>query len=477
MKLFSVVAVLGASAAVGVLDDWKLLAIVGVGVLGLVGVVVFAKASYLGLAGLLAASLIVPIEIGTGTQTTINPAVVFTILLVGIWVLQLVADPEAKLQLGATPIPTLLALCGIGLLALIQSRLLIAQMASAPLRAQLGGLFILWMSVGVFILVFHQVHEVKWLRWLTWLFIALAVLVMVIVGIPQLSEVSSLLIKSGAIGGMFWTWAIAMMCGQLLANKRLTFLARIGLLGIVVFAFYIVFYQGRTWVSGWMPPLLAIAVILWLSKPRLSLYLTLAGIAIAITNTQALVDAVLVGDNRYSLITRLQAWSIVGKLTLHNPLLGLGPANYYYAVRTMPIQGYFVHFSSHNNYVDLFAQYGVLGLLVFGIFLGQIGLVGLGQLGRADEGFTRGYLIGGLGGLVATAFAGFLGDWFLPFVYNIGFAGLRSSILPWFFLGGFLVIQRSIGRHAAHGEAVPSETIASRVDPHPGGVQPEPSHL
>ena len=31
-----------------------------------------------------------------------------------------------------------------------------------------------------------------------------------------------------------------------------------------------------------------------------------------------------------------------------------------------------------------------------------------------------------------------LADWFLPFVYNIGFVGFQASVLVWLFLGGLV---------------------------------------
>jgi hypothetical protein len=34
--------------------------------------------------------------------------------------------------------------------------------------------------------------------------------------------------------------------------------------------------------------------------------------------------------------------------------------------------------------------------------------------------------------------AGMLGDWVLPFFYNVGMRGFPSSMLGWFFLGGLV---------------------------------------
>jgi hypothetical protein len=35
-----------------------------------------------------------------------------------------------------------------------------------------------------------------------------------------------------------------------------------------------------------------------------------------------------------------------------------------------------------------------------------------------------------------------LGDWIIPFVYNVGLKGFRASVLGWIFLGGLVVIER-----------------------------------
>jgi len=35
-----------------------------------------------------------------------------------------------------------------------------------------------------------------------------------------------------------------------------------------------------------------------------------------------------------------------------------------------------------------------------------------------------------------------LGDWILPFLYNIGLMGFRASILFWLFTGGLIALAR-----------------------------------
>jgi hypothetical protein len=35
-----------------------------------------------------------------------------------------------------------------------------------------------------------------------------------------------------------------------------------------------------------------------------------------------------------------------------------------------------------------------------------------------------------------------LGDWVLPFVYNVGFGGFRASVLGWLFMGGLVALEQ-----------------------------------
>jgi len=96
--------------------------------------------------------------------------------------------------------------------------------------------------------------------------------------------------------------------------------------------------------------------------------------------------------------------------------------------------------NSHNNYVDILAQTGLLGFGLFAWLMAEIGVVGWKLRNRFGDGFRRGYVYGAVGGLAGTLAAGMLGDWFLPFVYNIGMAGFRVSVLGWLFLGGLVAV-------------------------------------
>jgi hypothetical protein len=120
----------------------------------------------------------------------------------------------------------------------------------------------------------------------------------------------------------------------------------------------------------------------------------------------------------------------------------LGFGNYYFYTPLTDINGWRVNFSSHSQYIDLFAQTGILGMASFLWFFGEVAGLGWRLRSTASQGFAHAYVIGALGGLAGTLVAGLFADWVVPFVYNIGMDGFRSSVLSWFFLGGLVVIYR-----------------------------------
>ena len=66
--------------------------------------------------------------------------------------------------------------------------------------------------------------------------------------------------------------------------------------------------------------------------------------------------------------------------------------------------------------------------------------MGWGLLKNNLGGFSNAYVVGAMGGLVGMLIAGMLGDWVIPFVYNVGLKGFRASVLGWIFLGGLVIL-------------------------------------
>jgi hypothetical protein len=83
---------------------------------------------------------------------------------------------------------------------------------------------------------------------------------------------------------------------------------------------------------------------------------------------------------------------------------------------------------------------GIVGLLVFVWLASTLGRLAWRLKDRFSSGFEAAYVYTGIAGLAGTLVGGLLGDWFLPFVYNIGLQGFRSSAMAWLFLGGLVAL-------------------------------------
>jgi hypothetical protein len=308
----------------------------------------------------------------------------------------------------------------------------------APLDAQLGGFAIFAISAGAFLLVANRMQNLQWLKWMTWVFVALGGIYFAGRLVPGLDQFNKWLFQSSAIGGVFYAWLPTLAFSQAVFNRRLRPALRIGLLGLTLAAMYVGIVQSFDWKSGWVPAFVGVGTIIALRSWRLGILLALAGIIPFIN----LASEAMASDV-YSVSTRLDAWLILLEIIKVSPLFGLGFANYYWYTPLFRIRGWSVKFNSHNTFVDIVAQAGLVGLACFFWFLFEVAVLAWNLRGRVRDGFPLAYVNGALAGLLATLAAAMLGDWVLPFVYNIGLNGLRTGVVAWLFLGGLVFMDNS----------------------------------
>ena len=308
----------------------------------------------------------------------------------------------------------------------------------APLGAQLGGLAIIVLSAGTFFLVANQMHDLRWLSRLTWAFLVIGALsVLVRSVLPAIGLPTRDLFQPA--GTVFYIWLIAMAFSQAILNRDLHPGWRWLLGGLVLVTLYILFFLKFGDKSGWLSSFVCIAAIITARSWRAGLAL----IPIAVLAVLYLWSGIVATDD-YSISTRFDALLIMAQIIKISPLWGLGFANYYWYTPLFPIRGYAVSFNSHNNYVDIVAQTGVVGLICFLWLLWELGWLGWRLRKDAPAGFAQAYVYGALGGLAGMVVAGMLGDWVLPFFYNLGLNGFRSSVLGWVFLGGLVSLEQMI---------------------------------
>lgn len=368
----------------------------------------------------------------------LNLTMIVIALMLGLWLLQIITRQHLEFAASRTLLPLLFLIIiaalsfGVGQLPWLTFAL------HAPLGAQLGGLSIIVLSAATFLLVANQIRDLHWLSWLTWAFVAVGTLsllvrsVLPVLGLPT----RDLFLP---VGTVFYIWLVAMALSQALFNRDLHPGWRLALGGVVLVTIYVLAVLKFADKSGWLSTFVCIAAIMIARSWRAGLALIPVAILAAVYLWSGLV-----ATDEYSISTRFDAWLIMAQIIKISPLLGLGFANYYWYTPLFPIRGYAVSFNSHNNYIDIVAQMGVLGLVCFLWLMWELGRLGWRLRTNVPTGFAQAYVYGALGGLAGMVVAGMLGDWVLPFFYNLGLNGFRSSMLGWLFLGGLVSVEQMV---------------------------------
>src|SRR5690606_31183943 len=198
--------VLSASAVASKLSLSLMLLAIG-GLIALLGATILLPRPGLGIVALIPACLVVPLEIGTGTQTSLHGGILLVTGLLGLWLLETVTRKGQLHLLGSRGATTalLLLLCS-ATISFVVGQLSWFPVAPAPLRAQIGGLAVFVISGGAFLLTAYRIQDLRWLEWMVWIFLALGALYIAGRVIPGLGVLSSKLFQYSATGSLFWVW-------------------------------------------------------------------------------------------------------------------------------------------------------------------------------------------------------------------------------------------------------------------------------
>jgi O-antigen ligase len=434
-------ALFGAILAPRIADSQTLTILFFVLFFGLIGAYFLLRWPILGIAGIIVASLAVPFSLSTGSATGVNAGVLLLIVMLGLWFFDMLARKKEIRLISMRVINAALVFCVISVIAFGFGQISWFQTQGAPVGAQVAGLMIFLLSAGAFLLVAHQVKSKKELEWITWVFLGVGSLYLIGRMIPFVNQnIYNIFVREATLGALFYIWFVSMALSQALFNRDLSKKWRIFLGGMILIFLYLNVGISRFWLSGWLPPFAAACFILLLAKPRLGIGLMVLGVIYLLIDSQIVSDITSGGDNEFSRLTRLVAWQIIAEMVKVNPIFGLGMANYYYYTPLYSILGYNVQFNSHNNYVDIIAQAGLVGLLAFTWFLWEIFRLGMKMRGRVSPGFSQAFVYGVLGGFAGSVLAGMFGDWLIPFFYNIGLEGFRASVIGWMFMGGLVAL-------------------------------------
>jgi len=403
---------------------------------------------------LIAVGLLAP----RGPSDNFNPTILMLVFLTGLWVFDMVVRHRVVGYFDDIPVKPALALVGAALLAFLVGQLPWFPLDPAPLQAQFGGFMVFLLSMSAFLMTAYYVNDVRWLKRMVWLLVIIGAVYVFARVLPRPFRYGIALFPWGSTSTLFWLWLTVHTFTQMLFNRNLRFWQWFGLLVLFGATIYAVGVQTFDWRSGWIPPVIAIGTIVVLRWPKLGVILALSAVMV----TPYAVSQLIAGD-AYSYSTRVGAWVTLWNVAKVNPITGVGPSNYYWYTPLYLLNGYSVNFNSHNQYADLILQTGVLGLAAYLWFFAAVGLIGWRLKDKVHSGFEDAYVYACLGGLVAMLASGMLGDWILPFVYNVGLVGMRSSLLGFLYLGGLVALSR----------IVTARTVADT----PGDIDTQPSEV
>lgn len=438
---------------------------------GLCGALVTLREPTLTLALLPVIGVCVPYGLGTGSQSPIVAALLAAGLLVALGLLRALRTPNWTSGSAVTwPVITLILVWVTALLwSNIELSPLVTTWATFPL-AQLGGTAVTIISGGVLLLAMQASRRGVWIQVATWAFIMSGVAALAAYIIGQQINVT----VPFETGGLFTMWMVALSLGQGLFNQRLNWMARAGLIGLGLGWEYKAAVMQTWWFSGWLPSLIVIAILLFLRS-----HVLFTGIA-----ALAGCVAALRFDDLYTVVwgttvdkgdlSRLDIWQQSLDLFAQHPVLGTGPAGYAVYFQST-YAGSAFSMSTHNNYMDVLAQTGIVGAVVFAWLMITLLVFGWRARSLWSDGFYGGFAQGAFAGLLGLFIAMAQGDWFIPFVYNQTIAGFRFTVHSWVFLGFLagLGLLRRPGARAVQRER-PEPSTSRQLDSRSTSTRPQP---
>jgi len=386
---------------------------------------------------ILSAGLLNFYTLPTGTQSRIPISLVVALGVIGLWLLQVLNDRRVHLQPSPLNRP-LAAFILVSLFSYVWSLVLrdplIVPWRSFPM-VQLGALTVNILLPLLALYVSNNVRDSEWLRRCTWALLVIGTLAILwnIIGLPRSG------FYNNGTRGLFATWVGVLSLSLALTDQDLSRGKRLWLVSLFLAWFYWTFVRDRIWLSGWVPLVGAGMLLALLHSRKLFAVLALIAIVYFSFNFNRYYQSIVVANINEGSTERLELWSLNLQLVSRHPLFGVGPAGYaVYYVNYHPDEAR----STHNNYFDVLAQTGFVGLVIFLWLMGTMLHLGnrarrlLRGRGNFEEAFANAALSGGFGALLAMM----LGDWVLPFAYNQTITGFDNASYSWIFLGGVVAL-------------------------------------
>jgi len=397
---------------------------------------------------ILISASVIPFYVSTGTASVVVDSLLLVLMISGVWVLRSVAI-ERKIvvekKIYNFPLFAYMIIVVISLVwgtlfrdptVITWSSFFKVQLATMIVMIMLPATFLIsanlikdgWvlrtlMNLMVVIGAFGYIFEVRYSNRFVWLFF----------------DRTGLNVSNQ---GLFTMWVVVICVAIILFDKKRKLMPKLAMAAIAGLWINYRFIKNISWLTGWLPPIVALSMVLWMRSKKLFAVAVVIFLIFSLINISFLQTA-LINEQSESGYTRLDAWKTNLMLTKDHFLFGTGPGGYaVYYMSYFPNQA----MATHNNYLDILSQTGIFGFSFFVIFFAIVLIEGfkLCRLikGRGDylEALANAAFAGTVGCVVAMG----LGDWMVPFPYTQGIGAFDYILYSWLFLGTIFAIKKMV---------------------------------
>ena len=402
----------------------------GVG-LGVVVLVYRYPAQFLLL--MLVVSVVFNFGIGTGTGTNVMLTLVLSMLVMGTWLIRMLIAERSFRSMqpsalnGLTfgfAIVVLISLWWGGHYVVSIPRIQFL-MADGFLPRLMTGVVLIMSPVTMLLFANHILTE-RQMKFIVWWFIGIGFVLLIFRLLP------GTLPPLFNIRGQFIAWVIVLTVGQLFFNRNIPNKLRLLMLISTAGWLYIAVGAQTSWLSGWVPAVVGLTVLIILRDKRLLIAMAVFALVFVAFNWDE-VNEIIEAETIESGDTRAQAGQQVIRIFEDHFLFGTGPTGYHYYM-TVYVGGLFQ--LSHNNYIDILAQTGIVGFSLFALLWLLVGWTAWKTFRMVPRSGFR-YALGAslLACYPVTLISRWLGDWVTPFTYTQTLSGYSYTIWHWVFAG------------------------------------------
>ncbi len=388
-------------------------------------------------------ALIAPIDIPTGTYSKIPIALLVTLGLCAVWFTTMMVRKEWKFSPSRMNRPAFFfcaaCLVSYGWSSIWRDPIINMSLFSSFAIVQVASLLTFYASFGAALLIGNFAQSEKRLKYIFWAFIFVGA----IMTVTELLKIETQGLLN--INGLWGLWVVLPSFCYLILQRNVSWHTRVFLITLIAANLYQTIIVNLQWKSGWIPTLVGMYVaVLFRSKKWFAILLIATVIGAYVGRAE--IAQITQAEEEEGADQRLGMWEINLRVIGDHWLFGTGPAGYaVYYMTYYPEDAR----STHNNYLDIVAQFGIIGMIAWLWFVIASLIEGIRLIKEAPPGFLQVLAYTATSGWIAGQASMILGDWILPFAYNQTVTGFKFTVYSWIFLGTLIAIRAILSSRQA----------------------------